>query len=99
MTPFVVRNLSGEVIRYGRAPESQVPLQAQEGEIVTVEEFTPAPVAIRGKTYVEYRVTAYPPIGDQLDALWKGGEALAAMQQQILAVKAAHPKPQEGETV
>ena len=46
--------------------------------------------------YVGQRRSAYPAIGDQLDALWKGGDALAAMQKQIIAVKAAYPKPQEG---
>lgn len=46
--------------------------------------------------YIHKRKVAYPPIGDQLDALWKGGDALTQMQGQILAVKAAYPKPQEG---
>ena len=43
--------------------------------------------------YATRRRRAYPPIGDQLDALWKGGEAAAAMAALIAAVKAAHPKP------
>ena len=34
-----------------------------------------------------------PPIGDQLDAIWKGGSAEAAMLEAILAVKAKYPKP------
>lgn len=42
--------------------------------------------------YRELRAKAYPPIGDQLDALWKGGEPEATMQQAILAVKAKYPK-------
>ena len=33
-----------------------------------------------------------PPIGDQLDALWKGGAAAEEMLAQIHAVKARHPK-------
>lgn len=44
-------------------------------------------------SYITKRIDAYPPIGDQLDALWKGGEALEAMQAQIAAVKAKYPKP------
>lgn len=43
-------------------------------------------------TYQELRAAAYPPIGDQLDAMWKGGEAEAAMKQIILDVKAEYPK-------
>lgn len=39
------------------------------------------------------RRSAYPPIGDQLDALWKGGAEMAAMKQKIDDVKTAHPKP------
>lgn len=55
------------------------------------------------KTYEELRAVAYPPVGDQLDALWKqyntdrlGGKELIQdmddMLGSILAVKAAHPK-------
>lgn len=43
--------------------------------------------------YRELRAKAYPPIGDQLDALWKGGESEAAMLQTVLAVKTKYPKP------
>lgn len=42
--------------------------------------------------YVFNRIQAYPTIGDQLDALWKGGEAAAAMLAQVQAVKAKYPK-------
>lgn len=42
--------------------------------------------------YRESRAMAYPPIAEQLDALWKGGEALEAMRQQIMAVKKRFPK-------
>ena len=38
------------------------------------------------------RAEEYPAIGDQLDALWKGGEAAAAMLAQVQAVKAKYPK-------
>lgn len=43
--------------------------------------------------YAKRRKGAYPPIGDQLDALWKGGEEAEKMKQQILAVKNQYPKP------
>jgi len=45
-------------------------------------------------SYKELRRSAYPSIGDQLDALWKGGDALADMQAKIMAVKAQFPKPE-----
>ena len=34
----------------------------------------------------------YPPIGDQLDAIWKGGDAQADMLKQVMAVKNKYPK-------
>jgi hypothetical protein len=45
-------------------------------------------------TVIENRAHAYPPIGDQLDALWKGGEAAAEMLAKVQAVKAKYPKPE-----
>ncbi len=42
--------------------------------------------------YQRDRAVAYPPIGDQLDALWKGGAAAAEMLVQIQAVKDRYPK-------
>ena len=38
------------------------------------------------------RVAEYPPIGDQLDALWKGGAEAEAMLAKVQAVKAKYPK-------
>lgn len=46
---------------------------------------------------IEYRykrASEYPAIGDQLDALWKGGEAAAEMLAKVNAVKNKYPKPQ-----
>ncbi len=42
--------------------------------------------------YKAKRAAEYPPIGDQLDALWKGGEAAAEMLATVQAVKAKYPK-------
>lgn len=42
--------------------------------------------------YQTKRRAEYPAIGDQLDALWKGGEAAAAMLAQVQAVKNKYPK-------
>ena len=46
------------------------------------------------KEYQRVRAQEYPPIGDQLDALWKGGEAAAEMLAKVQAVKAKYPKPE-----
>jgi hypothetical protein len=44
--------------------------------------------------YKEQRAAEYPAIGDQLDALWKGGDAAAEMLAAVQAVKAKYPKDQ-----
>tara|TARA_R110002073_G_scaffold323255_1_gene500531 strand:- start:15 stop:308 length:294 start_codon:yes stop_codon:yes gene_type:complete len=44
--------------------------------------------------YVDARVSAYPTIGDQLDALWKGGDDQAAMKVIVDKVKSDNPKPE-----
>ena len=47
---------------------------------------------INANAYKELRAREYPPIGDQLDALWKGGEAAAEMLAKVQAVKNKYPK-------
>jgi hypothetical protein len=43
-------------------------------------------------TYKYQRVAEYPSIGDQLDALWKGGDAAEEMLAKVQAVKTKYPK-------
>lgn len=43
--------------------------------------------------YFAKRRAAYPPVGDQLDAYWKGGQAATDMAAKIQAVKDQYPKP------
>jgi hypothetical protein len=42
--------------------------------------------------YKAKRQAEYPPIGDQLDALWKGGDAATEMLAKVQTVKTKHPK-------
>ena len=42
--------------------------------------------------YAVRRAAEYPPIADQLDALWKGGADAEAMRAKVQAVKAKYPK-------
>ena len=42
--------------------------------------------------YPEKRRRSYPPISDQLDALWKGGTAADAMKVLVNKVKTDYPK-------
>jgi hypothetical protein len=43
--------------------------------------------------YKGVRRAAYPDVRDQLDALWKGGDAQAAMKVIVDKVKSDNPKP------
>jgi len=43
--------------------------------------------------YYASRRAAYPALADQLDAMWKGSDAMAVMAAKIAAVKAKYPKP------
>ena len=42
--------------------------------------------------YIFKRAAEYPSIGDQLDALWKGGAEAEAMLAKVQAVKQKYPK-------
>jgi len=47
---------------------------------------------IDAHAYIAKRQSEYPTIGDQLDALWKGGDAQTEMLAKVMAVKAKYPK-------
>jgi len=49
--------------------------------------------AYEANLYAEQRKKEYPPIGDQLDALFHAGVFPQEMADKIQAVKDAHPKP------
>lgn len=74
-----------------------------DGQLVKVYTFdTAARIAVEAAiaefertNYQRQRAAEYPPIGDQLDALWKGGDAAAEMLAKVQAVKAKYPKPTE----
>jgi hypothetical protein len=48
--------------------------------------------------YAQLRRGEYPEIREQLDALWKGGQALEEMKQKVLGVKQKFPKPPSGQS-
>lgn len=45
------------------------------------------------KEYQRQRAPEYPNIKDQLDAIWKGGDAYDEMLAKVMAVKDKYPKP------
>ena len=58
----------------------------EEGNTPEAADVPPAP------TYQENRVKEYPPIGDQLDALYHAGVFPASMTVSIKAIKDKYPK-------
>jgi hypothetical protein len=44
--------------------------------------------------YYAKRRAEYPPLAEQLDAMWKGGQAQTDMLAKIQAVKQKYPKPE-----
>jgi hypothetical protein len=82
--------------RHHMTAEGPVPFTAEEEAEWDAREAEHAAqqAALAATEYQRQRAAEYPPIGDQLDALWKGGDAAAAMLAQVQAVKAKYPKPE-----
>lgn len=64
-----------------------IDMAAAEAEIAVLE------AAEAKVAYRELRAKTYPSVGDQLDALWKGGQEQADMKAIIDKVKSDYPKP------
>ena len=62
-----------------------------DGNPVTYNEAT-VQAYMDSHAYIAKRQAEYPLIGDQLDALWKGGDAAAEMLAKVQAVKTKYPK-------
>lgn len=81
---------------YHTTSEGNIPFTAaEEAEWEAMQTaFAAERTALEATKYQRDRAAEYPPIGDQLDALWKGGDAATVMLAQVQAVKAKYPKPE-----
>ena len=61
-------------------------------EQIVSYDLSAAQALVDANTYKQQRVQEYPPIGDQLDALFKAGVFPAEMATAIQAVKDKYPK-------
>lgn len=78
-----------EGIDWQKIPASKRPSkQALEAEIVRIKAIEQPELETR-----KNRAMAYPPIGDQLDALYHAGVFPKEMADKIRAVKEKYPKP------
>jgi hypothetical protein len=66
---------------------------AQKGDLYTNGQFTKPTPVVDPLAYRAQRVEEYPPIGDQLDALFHAGVFPDSMAAIIQAVKDKYPKP------
>jgi len=65
-----------------------------DGNLVEID-LTTVNAWVDPDAYKYSRAAEYPSIGDQLDALWKGGDAAAEMLARVQAVKNKYPKGTE----
>jgi hypothetical protein len=79
------------VIREGIV-EWHSPTTAPVSEEQIAQELSRLQQQYEADSYKRNRQAEYPPIGDQLDALWKGGVEAEAMLAKVQAVKAKYPK-------
>jgi hypothetical protein len=71
----------------------KVAVTQAEADAIIEAKFAPQRQEILNSlSYVDKRLMEYPSIGDQLDAMWKGGTEAASMRAKIEAVKAKYPK-------
>ena len=70
---------------------NKVAITQKEADAITQAKFAALGIPVI-PAYVSQRVASYPSIGDQLDALWKGGAEADAMKAKIQAVKTKYPK-------
>jgi len=58
-----------------------------------IEECERLQAEYEAKEYQRLRAAEYPDIKDQLDAIWKGGDAYEEMLSKVMSVKDKYPKP------
>ena len=75
------------------APKTREIEDPMTGETITVPIEKSEIVRPNIPDYYAKRRAEYPALGEQLDAMWKGGDAMTAMQARIQAVKQKYPKP------
>jgi hypothetical protein len=112
MRHFIIFNAAGDILRAGQTPDEAFDRQAGPGEFITegqcdVERDSVDPTTgtvipggrpvVVDMDYRKARFMAYPPVEQQLDALWHAMDQgllpkIEPMYSHLAAVKAAYPK-------
>lgn len=69
----------------------KTPITQAEADAIAIEKLAAMGIPVQ-PAYINKRLAEYPPIGDQLDAFWKGGAEAEAMKAKIQAIKDKYPK-------
>ena len=88
MSYIIVTNSVGDMVCYGPNDGMYEPGIPDGCTLSIVEVLPPLPPI----PYQQLRAAAYPPIGDQLDDLFRQGAFSPEMAATLQAVKTAHPK-------
>jgi len=75
MIEYTVYNGEGRVVRSGTCPPELLANQANQGETVVLGLVTQEP-EVRQVNYTYNRMIQYPPVGEQIDAIFKMAKAL-----------------------
>lgn len=75
------------------SPKTREVFSAADGENNVVDIRKEEIVHPDNPDYYAKRRTEYPPLANQLDAIWKGGESMTAMANLINSIKQKYPKP------
>jgi hypothetical protein len=96
LRPGAQWNLNGD--EYGGLIWNEPPVYEGGQTQPTKEEVTQEVARLQAeydaKEYQRQRAPEYPDIKDQLDAIWKGGDAYEEMLARVMEVKAKYPKPE-----
>tara|TARA_R110001592_G_scaffold277155_1_gene544241 strand:- start:1512 stop:1805 length:294 start_codon:yes stop_codon:yes gene_type:complete len=86
LKPKAQWTMTGDVLEWLDSEQTEPTTSELATEVLRLQ------AAYDAQAYARSRVSEYPPIGDQLDALWKGGDAQASMLILVNAVKTKYPK-------
>ena len=85
LRPGAEWNLRGEIIEWLDKTQSS-PAPEELDEVIK---------KLEALDYRNKRAAEYPPIVDQLEAIWEGGSAAEEMKAKIMDIKNKYPKPEE----
>jgi hypothetical protein len=92
-TDFAEYNLPSDVVEITKDEHQAIFEQQAAGKVIKSGlDKKPTTVDRPALNYVELRMSEYPSIQDQLDAIWKGGNAQIEMETKIKSIKDKYPK-------